>query len=116
MSEPVMYIVVNSNVKMSPGKVAAQAAHVAVKASHGCERTETDIWRKWYGGSYVKIVLKAPEVVLEALIRAYPSRTEFVRDEGRTEVQRNTLTALAFFPMTKDDSEFPKELKDLPLY
>lgn len=116
MSELIMYIVVNSNVKMSPGKLAAQASHVAVKASHVFERAAPDAWAKWYGGSYTKIVLKAPETVLDGLLRAYPAITASVRDEGRTEIPKGTLTAIGFFPMSKDDAGFPPELRKLPLY
>jgi len=116
MSELIMYIVVNSNVKMSPGKLAAQVAHVAVKASHVFQKGVPDAWGYWYSGSHTKIVLKAPETVLDDLLSKYAGITASVRDEGRTEIQKNTLTAIAFFQMSKDDDGFPPELRKLSLY
>lgn len=65
MGEIVMYIVINKDIKMSPGKIAAQAAHVAVKAY---VETQTHYTAElWYKGSYAKIVLKASEKTLQEL-------------------------------------------------
>jgi len=110
-SEVVMYIVVNSEIKVSPGKLAAQVAHSAVKASE--EGRETECWEKWYCGSYTKIILKASEFEMKQLMEKYFERVVFTRDEGRTEIQKGTLTTLAFIPLRK--SEAPPELAKLKL-
>jgi PTH2 family peptidyl-tRNA hydrolase len=113
MEEVVMYIVVNKGVKISPGKLAAQVAHVAVKASHLGERAEHDWWEKWYGGSYTKIVLEASEYELRYLLKTWVECTVETVDEGRTEIPKGTLTAIAFIPMPK--SNCPEPLKSLKL-
>jgi PTH2 family peptidyl-tRNA hydrolase len=109
--EPVMYIIVNKEVKMSPGKLAAQVAHSAVKASH--EGYETGWWDSWYQGSYTKIILKASKFEMQELMNKYYAQVSFTLDEGRTEIPKGTLTTLAFIPMLK--SEAPPELAKLKL-
>ena len=113
MEEVVMYIVVNKEVKMSPGKLAAQVAHVAVKASHRGEALEQDWWTKWYSGSYTKIILKASEHELRELLNTWVECTVSTVDEGRTEIPKGTLTAIAFIPMPKDNC--PEPVKALKL-
>jgi PTH2 family peptidyl-tRNA hydrolase len=113
MEEIVMYIVVNKEVKMSPGKLAAQVAHVAVKASHLGEIKEEDWWERWYKGSYTKIILKASKHEIQELLNIWVECTVSVYDEGRTEIPKGTLTAIAFIPMPKN--EIPEPLKELKL-
>jgi PTH2 family peptidyl-tRNA hydrolase len=112
-SEIVQFIVVNSGVKMSPGKLAAQVAHSAVKAAHLGMLKEGAWWNKWYRGSYTKIVLKASEYEIRELLKAYPMKCCATLDEGRTEIPKNSLTTLAFIPMPKDLA--PPELAKLKL-
>lgn len=109
--EPVMYIVVNKEIKISPGKLAAQVAHSAVKASE--EGRETECWEKWYCGSYTKIILKASEFEMKELMNKYFEQVVFTRDEGRTEIPKGSLTTLAFIPMPRGKA--PPELSKLKL-
>jgi len=109
--EPVMYIVVNKEVKMSPGKLAAQVAHSAVKASEEGNRTKW--WESWYFGSYTKIILKASEFEMKELMDKYHDQLVYTRDEGRTEIPKGSLTTLAFIPLLR--SEAPPELAKLKL-
>lgn len=113
MGEVVMYIVMNKDIKMSPGKLAAQASHVAVKAY--ARGKVSDCWTttEWYGGSYAKIVLKASVYEIRELLKKYPEVTVQTIDEGRTEIAKGSLTAIAFVPMDKDNA--PAELKELKL-
>lgn len=115
MGETVMYIVMNKDIKMSPGKLAAQAAHVAVKAyGYGmAQKHWADETHKWYMGSYAKIVLKASEYEIRELLNKYPIVTVQTIDEGRTEIAKGSLTAIAFVPMDKDIA--PEELRGLKL-
>lgn len=113
-SEPVMYIVVNSDVQMSNGKMAAQVAHSAVMASHEGSAKDPHTWLEWYGGSHTKICLRADERTLKGIIDRYPDTVSFTVDEGRTEIEQGTLTTAAFIPMPK--SSAPPELRVLKLY
>ncbi len=117
MNEIVMYIIANSSIRMSPGKLAAQVAHVAVKAFHAAEKHEIPDVREaamdWFNGSYAKIVLRANEQTIRDIADKYTLWTYITLDEGRTEIPAGTLTALAFVPMPRDKQ--PQELKELKL-
>jgi len=111
--EIVMYIVVNSELKMDKGKIAAQVAHSAVKASHRGSVDTADEWTKWFAGSYTKICLKAPAFMLKKLMKLYPKTCIGTYDEGRTQIPSGSLTTVAFIPMAKGKA--PKELSQLKL-
>ena len=114
MAEPVMYILVNKDIKsMSPGKMAAQVAHSAVKASHLGMHKDNATWINWYQHSYTKIILKASEFEIRDIKAKYPTITVDTIDEGRTEIPKGSLTTLAFIPLDKDKA--PAELKELKL-
>jgi len=127
--EPVMYIVVNKDLKIGRGKVAAQVAHSAVKASHMAytldsvpsegpterrlSKSNCTVWESWFRGSYTKVVLKASEYEMKMLIDKYPRICCWTFDEGRTQIAKGSLTTVAFVPMMR--SEFPKEVKEMKL-
>jgi len=121
--EPVMYIVINHDLKMGKGKIAAQAAHSACKVIEKFERWAIygdgpGDWAvlhyyQWKAGSYTKVVLKATEEQMNQLIEKYPKRCEFTYDEGRTQIKSGSLTSIAFFPINKHG--VPEELKELKL-
>lgn len=113
--EPVMYIVVNKNLNMKKGKTAAQAAHSAVKAARYAESKEEyyNYWKEWYTKSYTKIVLEASEFEMKGLITKYRDICFETYDEGRTQINKGSLTTIAFVPLPKNDS--PEELRKLKL-
>ena len=114
MDELVMYIVVNIDLKMGKGKIAAQVAHSAVKVAHDLFLNNKESWTKWYGGSYTKIVLKASGNDLQSLVRRYGAfMCRWTFDEGRTQIGRGSLTTVAFFPVPK--ALCPEELKKMKL-
>lgn len=113
MSEPVMYIVVNSDLKMSGGKMAAQVAHSAVKASNLGQHKVNAVWLDWFQHSYTKIILKASEFEMNEIKKKYPDITVTTIDEGRTEISKGSFTTLAFIPMPKENA--PEEVKKLRL-
>lgn len=82
MTEQRLVIRLNSNVKMSRGKAAAQAVHAALELVGAHPHTPVIV----LGGS--------ASDVLECEVQ--------VRDAGRTEVEPGTLTAGAFFDEIKD--------------
>ena len=116
MDEPVMYVLVNSDIKMSKGKTAAQVAHVCVKAAQMCNSFPAffgKAYLKWYQGSYTKIILKASGEEIKQIHKRYHEISCITIDEGRTQIRKGTLTALAFIPLCK--SEAPTEIKELKL-
>jgi peptidyl-tRNA hydrolase len=133
--EIVQYVLVNKDVKMSKGKIAAQVSHGSLLAILGvmtrydlivqaaCPRwdfeysfmgqdiDENDFGGfaiKWLESSFKKIVLKAEETLLRQLKNDYPDTGwyEYVEDAGHT-------TVVAFWPMPK--SFAPDFIKDLDL-
>ena len=116
MAEIIMYVIVNKDIKMSPGKLAAQVAHSAVKASHLGQIKEEDWWEQWNKGSYTKIILKASEFEMKEIMKNFPECTVFTYDEGRTEIPKGTLTTLAFIPMPRDDMRILGVVSKMKLY
>ena len=99
-----MYIFVNKSANMSPGKMAAQVAHAAVKASDGSTGTLRDAWNEY--GFYTKLVMEARDAEHLETIRKYLQDRSIVSwliiDEGRTEIKKHTPTALGVEIIDKD--------------
>lgn len=114
MSEIVMYYVVNSELKMSTGKICSQIGHATVMV---CLRLgNTPIVKKWLNNGQSKIVVKASEKVMNDLYERYRSSKDRwcvkVIDAGRTQIEEGSFTVIAFAPNEKD--QYP-DLKDLKL-
>jgi len=61
--EVVMYIIVNSDLKMGKGKIAAQVGHIVMHIMEALVKVDisTNIYERyclWRGNSYPKIILK----------------------------------------------------------
>ena len=108
-----MYIVLNSDIKMSKGKACAQASHSAVKASHLGKDKDIGAWMDWWDHSYVKITLKASEYQIKEILNVHRAICVSTIDEGRTQISKGSLTSIAFIPMYPKD--VPTELKILKL-
>jgi PTH2 family peptidyl-tRNA hydrolase len=103
--KPVMYIIANRGLKMSPGKLAAQVAHAAVEAF---QVSDPEMIKAWYiGRHHTKIVLGAESD--EAMHNAYAYLTDrgfdavAIIDEGRTEIPEFSFTAIGVAIVDKDD-------------
>lgn len=113
--EPVMYIIVNTDLKMNKGKIAAQSCHSVckiMKMNYGPE-TPNKWFTQWFTGSYTKIVLKSNTYTMMNIIKNYPDICSWTFDEGRTQIKKGSLTTIAFIPMPRDSA--PKELSDMKL-
>lgn len=121
--EYVMYILVNSDLNMQKGKIAAQCCHSACNVIRIIEKwNKHPMWyKRWLEHHEPKIVLKAPEVVLRTIIEklSYSSTNPdsiwciHTVDIGRTQIPANSLTTIAFRPMMRQST--PQILKDLKL-
>lgn len=104
---PVMYLFVNKGLGMSTGKTAAQASHAAVEAYNKSDQSMIDEWYK--GGHYTKLVMEARDTEHLLMIERYLTdrqiRTALIIDEGRTEIDPHTPTALGCVIVDKDDEE-----------
>lgn len=105
-------IIINSDVKMSKGKTASQAAHASIGAYEMAKSHDVGLWRKQ---GMPKIVLKATQkqlVELCNLVAESCTPYYLVHDAGLTQVEPGTITALALGPDFKADiDEYIKDLK-----
>lgn len=114
----VMYIFVNSDLKMSNGKICSQVGHVVQHITEEIIRAGYEMnpvpsfykdyvkWKKNYGCA--KIILKATTTQLKELLEYKDSRA--IIDEGKTQVEANSLTVVGFFP-SKDMAEIVRDYK-----
>lgn len=112
MSDYAMYILVNKDIEMSPGKLAGQVAHAAVDYLLLNRRVYTGndflYWKET--PEKTKIILYAKSSLLEELEKA---NYVTVRDLGKTELEPNTLTCVCAGVYKKDTR--PKFIKRLRL-
>ena len=89
----------NASLGMSPGKLAAQAAHAAVRACEVAPHENIDAWNR---EGCTKIVLEvrsdADLIILYKQAVADYLPVALICDEGRTEVKPGSITALGIGP------------------
>lgn len=120
MIDPTMYIVVNRGLGMSPGKLAAQAAHAAVEA-YRITPAGSNLLRLWYrSGHYKKIVLLGKNEGHMRNIYDYLTDRDIacvkIIDEGRTEIDSLSLTALGCELVDKSDPHIAGTFSAFELY
>jgi len=102
-------LVLRDDLKMSRGKIAAQAGHAAVSSAEEARKKHPKWWRRWLEEGQCKIVVKVNskdellKIEREAKASGLPS--VLITDRGLTEVEPGTITALGIGPA-------PSELVD----
>lgn len=103
-----MYLVVRSDLGMSPGKIAAQCSHAAVMLFSQIEHSEPELLEHWLAGGQAKIVLKCKnEQELRNLQEAAflaDIPTALVEDAGHTEVAPGSATVVGIGPVGRTAS------------
>lgn len=116
-----MYIFANNGLNMSPGKLAAQCSHAAVEAyrisENQAEATgDRSILHHWLTRGYTKLVMEARDT--EHLISIKMALVEkgyavsLIIDEGRTEIDPQTPTALGVQVVDRDDEQVQFDFAD----
>lgn len=125
-----MYILVNTDLKMTTGKIAGQCCHAACSVTRDLiEASKEDkivksIYERWLNTGETKIILKANKDLMNRMIKKCHStktneykknRTVCIQinDLGKTQIPKGSLTAVAFYPMKKQD--VPVEIRLLHL-
>jgi PTH2 family peptidyl-tRNA hydrolase len=95
-----LVLVVRRDLKMTPGKIAAQCGHASIGAYKACSHRQTLL--AWERNGQPKIALRCSSLKeLLAIERAAQQQripTFAVRDAGRTQVTAGTITVLAIGP------------------
>ncbi len=119
----VQYLVIRKSLEMSPGKIAAQCAHVGAMfvlryeeirrelgvCAGGLRKIQCDLAQKWLETSFRKRVKKASDSQFERIKQEM--HVFVVRDAGLTEVDSGSETVLCTWPML--DSQTPKIISRL---
>ena len=97
-----MVIVVRSDLKLSPGKMAAQVAHAAVNCALASKKKHPLWYRSWYREGQKKVVVKAPDLRRLHEIKASAEHSgmvcSLITDAGHTELPPGTTTCLGIGP------------------
>ena len=97
-----MVLVLRTDLKMSKGKIAAQAGHAAVSAAEEAKKRHPKWWKKWFEEGQCKIAVKArsENELLELERKAEELELPFalISDRGLTELPPGTITCLGIGP------------------
>lgn len=108
MSEEPKYfkqvVVVRKDLGMRKGKMIAQGAHAALMAAERADETEREMWRLT-GQTKIVVGIEGSESLLELYKEANGDGlpASLIRDEGRTELEPETRTAVAIGPAEADE-------------
>ena len=101
-----MVIVIRTDIKMSKGKMAAQAGHAAVSASEYARKNRPEWWKPWIMEGQCKIAVKVKSEhdinELERKARDAGLSVALIVDRGLTEIPTNTITCLGIGPAPTD--------------
>lgn len=109
---------INCDLHLGKGKIAAQVGHAAAQLELELRDNYPLYYKKYKEHGNTKIVLKANETQIKDCLNKYgqdPSKPHYcfaIYDLGLTQCKANSLTVLAFYP-TFDPAD---EVKDLKLY
>lgn len=113
MKNPIIYILLNGELKMSPGKAAAQAVHAAMMLNGNSKQDFMSNYRR------TVIVLEAKDAMQLQNLYIYLNNSDvmdvnYYIDEGSNEVAPYSATALAAF--VGDNEELRQIFEAFPLY
>jgi PTH2 family peptidyl-tRNA hydrolase len=95
-------IVMRTDLKMSKGKIAAQASHAAISAAEQARKRHNEWWKAWLEEGQCKIALKAKseQELLKLEKEAKESNLPYslIVDRGLTEIPPGTVTCLGIGP------------------
>ncbi|MEM3627557.1 MAG: peptidyl-tRNA hydrolase Pth2 [Candidatus Bathyarchaeia archaeon] len=95
-------IVFRSDLKLSKGKIAAQAGHAAVSAAEEARKRYEKWWFSWMEEGQCKIAVKVKDekelLELERQAKELNLPSALITDRGLTEVPSGTTTCLGIGP------------------
>ena len=104
-----MVFVVNHELKMGKGKIAAQVAHAAVKATLACGEQDPSLLDAWFKTGQKKICVKGDSVhhldQLSSDAKKNGILVNKIHDAGHTQIPAGSFTVLALGPCRDEDVE-----------
>jgi PTH2 family peptidyl-tRNA hydrolase len=95
-------IVFRSDLKLSKGKIAAQAGHAAVSAAEEARKRHRGWWEAWIFEGQRKIAIKVKSekalLELEEQAKKLALPNALITDKGLTEIPEGTVTCLGIGP------------------
>ena len=97
-----MIIAIRSDIKLSPGKMAAQVAHAAVNCAFSAKKNYKKFFSGWYDEGQKKVVVKVSgmkelrELQFQAREAGLPN--SLIADAGHTQLPPGTITCLGIGP------------------
>lgn len=113
MNNPIIYIVINGELKMSPGKVAAQAVHAAMMLNGNSKQDFLSDYKR----TVIVLEAKNSEQIKNLYLYLDDDAdidADYYIDEGANEVDPYSVTALAAF--VGDNEELRSLFSAFPLY
>ncbi len=97
-----MVIVTRNDLKLSPGKLAAQVAHAAVNCAISTKKNNSQWFNKWQNEGGKKVVTKVESAddffILKEKAEGFKMSTSLIEDAGHTEIPAGTKTVLGIGP------------------
>jgi len=95
-------IVFRSDLKLSKGKIAAQAGHAAVSAAEETRACHRELWKAWMKEGQRKIAVKVKNekelLELEKQVKEMGLACALIIDKGLTEIPPETITCIGIGP------------------
>ncbi|MCW4019763.1 MAG: peptidyl-tRNA hydrolase Pth2 [Candidatus Bathyarchaeota archaeon] len=102
-------IVLRADLKMSKGKIAAQAGHAAVSAAEETRKQCSEWWKAWLEEGQCKIAVRAESehelLELERKAKELEIPYALIADRGLTELPPGTITCLGIGPAPSDQMD-----------
>ncbi len=100
-----MVIVMRGDLRMSKGKIAAQASHAAVNCAFAAKKKDPRNFDAWYSQGQRKVVLKVDSLEtlyeIKAMADAQGITNSVICDQGRTEIPAGSVTCIGLGPSTE---------------
>ena len=107
IEEVTMVIVTRKDLKLSSGKLAAQASHAAVNCVLTGQKVSPNLVKRWMENGARKIVCEVQDLnelkMLYGKAREIDLVAELVSDAGHTEIPSGTITVLGIGPNLRND-------------
>jgi PTH2 family peptidyl-tRNA hydrolase len=102
-----LVIVTRKDLKLSAGKLAAQASHASVDCALKAQKHQPETFRRWHSEGQKKVVVKAEKEADLFRIKLEAERigltTALISDAGHTEIAPGTITVLGVGPGSDAD-------------